>query len=274
MVSGSQLKVVSDATVSGTLYADNIKSNSLDEIQALLSQVQTDQYTLLAATSSANLNATGSANISELITNDMYVMGQATMNSVSIADSLTLGSDLVIGIGGNTINSLSAPLEIQSLAMAPVEIMGGLVSIDTQGNMQIAGNLNVGGDLAVAGKITTPKLDTEIINATGSATLNSVTTPQLVVAASDATVSGTIINGVITTNSTIGKATIAAGTSEIIIQNPKVTDYTLIYVTPTSPTDNNVLYVKSKTVGQFVVGFTNPINTDTNFNWWIVQVTE
>jgi len=83
-----------------------------------------------------------------------------------------------------------------------------------------------------------------------------------------------IINGVITTNATAGSGTIPAGTSEITIKNSNVTDYTLVYVTPTSSTENLVLYVKSKEAGQFVVGFTNPIGIDVNFNWWIVKVAQ
>ena len=170
-----------DATISGTLFADDIKSKSLEDIQALLTQVQTDQYTLFAATSSAELTASGSANIANLITNDMFVTGQASMNSVSIADSLTLGSDLVFGLGGNTINSLSTPLQIQSLALAPVEIMGGLVSIDTQGNVNIAGNLYV------AGKIETKGLEIKdssgaivaSIDASGSAQFADIQTKKI-----------------------------------------------------------------------------------------------
>ena len=282
-----------NATFSGTLYADNIKSKSLDEIQALLSQVQTDQYTLFAATASAELTASGSASIAELITNDMYVTGQATLTSASIADSLTLGSDLVIGLGGNTINSLSTPLQIQSLAMAPVEIMGGLISIDTKGNMQIAGNLYVAGRIKSSGLTLKddPMFNTEAsqsasllslqdvsgnqvssVDASGSANFNSIAASQFVVAAGTDATNSAVINGVITTNATAGSATIQGGISEITIKNPKVTDYTLVYVTPTSPTQNNVLYVKSKSAGQFIVGFTNAINTDTNFNWWIVQI--
>jgi hypothetical protein len=259
-------EVASIDNMGNASFSGVVRSQNIDEIEALLAQVSADQSLLFTATAGANLTASGSANIAELITNDLFVTGNAAMSSVSIADSLTLGSDLVIGLNGNTINSLSAPLQIQSLAMAPVEIMGGLISIDTQGNMRMAGNLYV------AGKITTLELNAKIINATGSATLNSVTTPELIVAASDATVSGTIIDGVITTNSMIGQATVPAETSEIIIKNPKVTDLTLVYVTPTSPTLNNVLYVKSKENGQFVVGFTNPIDIDVKFNWWIVQV--
>ncbi len=240
-----------NATFSGTVHSQNI-----DDIQSLLNQVASDQSVLLAATSGANFTATSSANISQLIATDLYVTDHAAITSLLVNDNLTVGN----------INSLSGPLQIQSLALAPVEIMDGLVTIDTHGNVNIAGDLNV------AGKITTPQLDAGIINATGSATFNSLSTGGLIIGAPDATVSGVVSNGEITTNSTIGKAVIPAGTSEIVIKNSKVTDYTLVYVTPTSDTANNVLYIKSKQAGQFVVGFTNPINTDASFNWWVVQI--
>ncbi len=242
------------ATVSGTLYADDIKSKSLDQIQEMLNKVKTDQDVLLAATSSANLNATGSAELSQLITSDLYVTNQAAINSLSLTQSLTLGSDFAIDANG--INTISEPLKLQSLAMAPVEIMAGLVTIDTHGNVNIAGNLYV------AGKITTPKIEVADL------AVQNLT----IAASSDATPSGTLASGDITTNATAGKGIIPAGTSEIVITNPKVTDYSLVYVTPTSTTQNNVLYIKSKSAGQFTVGFTNAITVDAEFNWWIVQV--
>jgi len=180
--------------------------------------------------------------------------------------------------------------------------MSGLVTIDTMGNVRITGNVAIGGDLDVAGRTTTSGLvlkDNLIsnqpinqstdsakllslednqgqlvasVNASGSAQFGSISTPQLVIAGPDATQSGTIVDGVITTNSTIGQAVVPAGVKEITIQNPKVTDYTLVYVTPTSITNNYVLYVKSKQAGQFVIGFDQALPIDVNFNWWIVQV--
>jgi hypothetical protein len=292
-----------NASVSGTLYADEIKSKSLDEIQALLAKVQTDQ-SLLVEAATWNINtATNSANLNELAVADLYITNQAAINSLSVTNTLTVGSDLVFQstinnqqLTINSIDTLSAPLKLQSLAMAPVEIMAGLVTIDTHGNVNIAGNLFVAGkihssglaltqstqnqlsgtDATDSGKLLTlqDQAGTEVasVNASGSAQFGSVSTPQLVIAGSDATQSGTIVNGIITTNSTVGQAVVPAGVSEITIKNPKVTDYTLVYVTPTSTTENYVLYVKSKQAGQFVVGFTNPIDVDVNFNWWIVQV--
>jgi len=245
-----------NATFSGELYAKNIHSTNLDEIQALLNQVKTDQDILAQIQNSSTLTATDSANISQLIASDLFVTNHAAISSLLVNESLTAGN----------INSLSGPLKLQSLALAPIELMAGLVTIDT------SGNVNISGDLFVAGKITTPQLDAGIINATGSGTFNSISTAGLIIGAPDATASGVVANGEINTSSTIGKAVVPAGVSEITIKNPKVTDYTLVYVTPTSDTANNVLYIKSKQAGQFVVGFTNPIPVDAAFNWWVVQI--
>jgi len=297
------------ATVSGTLYADNIKSRSLDDIQNILTQVQTDQNLLKDAANWNVLTATDSASLTAIATADLYVTNQAAINSLSVSKTLTIGSDLVISSVSqmengnsqmeNTLDTLSAPLRIQSLAMAPVEIMNGLVTIDTKGNVNIAGDLFVAGRINSAG-LTLRDNQQSIINnpqsasgsaslltlqdqtgqqvasvdASGSAAFNNLSTQGLTIAGSNVATVSSIINGAITTNTTVGSAVIPAGTSEITIKDPKVTNYTLIYVTPTSPTNNYVLYVKSKQNGQFTVGFSNPIDVDANFNWWIVQVTQ
>ena len=304
-VASSQLQVASEATISGTLYADDIKSKSLDDIQALLTKVETDQNVLKNTVDWSSLTATDSASLDQIAVDSLYVTNQAAINSLSVTNSLALGSDMVIG-NDNTINTLSSPLKIQSLAMASVEVMGGLVTIDTKGNVNIAGNLAIGGNLDVAGRVASSGLtlkDTignvqgdnlymsdatasgslltlqnssgnvvSSVDASGSAQFNNLTTGGLTIASDNLATTSAVINGTISTNATAGQGIIPAGTSEITIKNPKITDYTLVYVTPTSTTQNYVLYVKSKENGHFVVGFTNPIDVDVNFNWWIVQV--
>ena len=292
------------ATVSGELYADNIHSLTIDQIQEQLKQVKTDQDLLTQAASWNTNTATNSAQLDQLVLSDLYVTSHAAVSSLLVNDDLTAGK----------INSLSGPLQLQSLAAAPIELMAGLVTIDTNGNVMITGDLAVGGslnvgkDLSVSGNTTSSGLTLKpalsgltgsdlvnpdatdsakllslqdnqgqlvaSVNASGSAQFGSVSTPQLVIAGPDATVSGTIVNGVITTNSTIGQAVVPAGVKDITIRNPKVTDYTLVYVTPTSITNNYVLYVKSKSAGQFVIGFDQALPIDVNFNWWIVQVSQ
>lgn len=112
------------------------------------------------------------------------------------------------------------------------------------------------------------------VDASGSARFNNLSTQGLTIAGAQNATASAIVDGAITTNATAGKAMIPAGISEIAINNPNISDYTLIYVTPTSSTENNVLYVKSKETGKFTVGFTNPIDVDVSFNWWIIEVTQ
>lgn len=308
-----------NATISGELhvgkiYADQIvqsssvldsASNSADlaKIEDLLHQVETDQNLMKQASNWNTLTATTSANLDQLAVSNLYVTNQGAFNSLSVTSSVTIGTDLVVSsqmVNGtsqieNTLNSLSAPLRIQSLALAPVEIMSGLVKIDTHGNVEIAGDLNVAGRIQSSGltlKDTEPNTEdasasallslknaegNEVanVNASGSALFRDLTTQGLVIASdSSATNSASFSGGVITTNSTVGSAVIPAYTGDITIKNPKINDYTLVYVTPTSTTDNYVLYIKSKQAGQFVVGFSSPLSVDVNFNWWIVQVTQ
>lgn len=278
----SSLDSYGNATFSGTvnagelhagkIYADEIVGGSfqstdsaeLKKIKDLLTQVESDQNLLSQAANWKDQLATDSASLDHLAVSDLFVTNQAAFSSLSVTNSITVGTDLVFSsspdsrfqIPDSSINTLSAPLKIQSLAMAPVEIMNGLFVIDTNGNVKIAG------DLAVAGKITAP-----------AAAIKDLSIDNLTIASSpDATPSGVVAGGDITTNATAGQGVIPAGVSQITITNPKVTDYTLVYVTPTSTTDNYVLYIKSKQNGQFVVGFDQALPMDVNFNWWIVQI--
>jgi hypothetical protein len=282
-VNSQELTVNSNASVAGTLFADNIKSTSLDQIQALLTKVQVDQDLMKEAAGWNVATSTNSATLNQIAVSDLYVTNQAAINSLSITKTIAVGTDLVIGSGSqmvngnwqmeNTLNSLSAPLQIQSLAMSPIEFMAGKVRIETNGDIKIEGNLYVAGQIESQGLTIKDNAGNiaATLNASGSAELAQLQTQGIVIAGAEQASSSAIINGVITTNATAGNAIIPAGTSEITIKNQKISDYTLVYVTPTSSTLNHVLYVKSKEAGQFVVGFTDAINMDVSFNWWIIQ---
>ena len=319
----ASIDTAGNATFSGTLQADEVKANDIvagkiyaDEIVArngyfdttntasisgvtraqieeMLKGVEENQALLIQA-STWNINtATDSANLEELAVSNLYVTDQAAVNSLSVSSSVTIGSDLIIQstindqqLTINSIDSLSAPLSIQSLALAPLEIMAGKVKVDTNGDVIIAGNLYVAGQIESSGLALKDnggfgKLlalqdnagnQVASIDASGSARFNSVSTDKLVIAGADATVPATNGNGEIETNATAGQAAIAAGVTEITIKNPNISDYTLVYVTPTSTTQNNVLYVKSKGTGFFTVGFSDPLPIDVTFNWWVIDV--
>jgi hypothetical protein len=78
-------------------------------------------------------------------------------------------------------------------------------------------------------------------------------------------------------DSTVGKATLPAGQSEIVLSTTQLTSTSYIYITPLSSTNNQVLYVKGSTPpadgnpGSFTVGTDAPAQSDIRFNWWIIN---
>jgi len=151
--------VITDtASVSGTLYASQIESKSLDEIQALLTEVEADQKLLKDAASWNTSTATESVQPNNLVMNQIFITGQAVINSISLSQTLSVGTDLVIQSQDSSINTLSTPLKLQSLAATPIEIMAGLVRIETNGDVKITGNVAIAGNLTVGGKIETSNI--------------------------------------------------------------------------------------------------------------------
>lgn len=251
-VKSSGLEVINDATVSGTLYADKIESNKLKEIENLLAEVESNQNLLNQSASWQTNTATESGQFTTVIANsietkDLFATGQVAFNSLLVSNGITTKS----------VDSLVETLSIQSLASAPVEIMAGKIAIDIEGNTKFLGNVEIAGNL---------KVDSDT-------NLKTATIESLVVASSqEATVSGTVNPGEISTNATAGKAVLPENVTDIKIVNSKITDKTLIYVTPLSSTENKVLYVKSKENGSFTVGFNESIPTAVEFNWWIIDL--
>jgi hypothetical protein len=269
-ITAQNLEIVG-ATVSGELYAAKINSPELDKIQDLLRQVQEDQTLLAESTNWEALipdNATISA---EMTFQNLFVTGQAAMASLSLSNSLAVGTDLIIQT--NSLNTISAPLSLQSLAMAPIEMMAGKLRIETNGDVKIQGNLYVAGVIESQGLTVKDDSDIQVamVDASGSAEFKKISTGNLIIAGGEATTSATLAGLVTRTNATAGVAILPAGTAEMIIENPSITNYTLVYITPTSSTNNQVLYIKSKETGKFIVGFNNPIDADVSFNWWIIE---
>ncbi|BCX15076.1 MAG: hypothetical protein KatS3mg088_759 [Patescibacteria group bacterium] len=306
-------KVSSDEVIAQKIYADqivakdgtifdisttNLRGVTLDQIENLLKDTQADQELLQKASDWSIETASQSAKLANIETaniQNLFVTQSAAMNSLSLSQSLSLGTDMVIQSQLtadnqliNSINTLSAPLSIQSLALAPVEIMAGKIRIDTNGDVYIEGNLYVAGRVESSGLTIKPKADgtgsdpvriedeagnlQATLTASGSAQFKEVASDKIVIAgASIASNSASLINGQIETNATAGSGILPAGQKEIAIISPAIKADSLVYITPTSDTKNYVLYVKSKEDGKMVVGFNRALDIDVSFNWWIVQ---
>ena len=123
-------------------------------------------------TQAANWNTNSASDsaqiVSSLQTTDLYVTGQAAISSLSIANSLSLGTDFVIQGAG--LNTLTSPFLFQSLAMAPVEIMAGKIVIATNGDVTINANLFVAGKIE-SESVKTKEITTERLVIAMEATL-------------------------------------------------------------------------------------------------------
>lgn len=69
-----------------------------------------------------------------------------------------------------------------------------------------------------------------------------------------------------------GAATIPAGSHELYIYYSGISENSLLYITPTSPTQNRTLFVADKKKGSHaVIGLDVAISTPIQFNWWIIN---
>lgn len=152
-------------------------------------------------------------------------------------DNIAIGTYLLLG-DDFVIRSENGITTIDSMS-SPLYFMGGKVQIDPDGNLLVSGDLTVGGKIIVGAE-------------------SAQTLPQ--------------VGNVIETNAIAGSSSLPVNTDELTVINSSVKNESLIYVTPTSPTDNQVLYVKEKSEGQFVVGLSAPTKEEVKFNWWIIDV--
>jgi len=109
------------------------------------------------------------------------------------------------------------------------------------------------------------------IDASGSAEFNQIITPNLIIASNqinpDSTSSATTDS-----NTTAASTTLPANQTSIKINNSKIKNSTLIYLTPLSDTQNQVLFVSQKIPqDSFVVSTNQAISTDIQFNYWLIQ---
>ena len=127
-----------------------------------------------------------------------------------------------------------------------------IASIDASGSAQFAG------DLIASGSATFAKINI----ATGSAEP---------VVASSAFGDLATDSAKLKTNATAGEGIIPAGKTEVIIYTDKITPESLVYITPTTDTENQVLFVKEKTTDHFTVAIRQGLEHEIRFNWWIIN---
>jgi len=289
--SNSQLLTAGEATVSGTLRTNNLIADNiqgLDDKIGTLAAVLNGSYQPQGSGSGEFSNLFAGVVNATTITADFGIfeqgitsMGPITATDITAIDTLGVGSNFTIS--NNAINTLGAELALQSLRQADITFQGGLIRMDTDGNMNIAGNLNLLGEIdavhgVFSGTVSTPALATSIISPLAGDDLTIKLTDKQasegsklritdnqnkevlavdnkgnIISSGSATLSKLNFNLVgeaqasslteAIATGSAGFATLRANQPEITIKNPNVTEKSLIYITPFGDTDNKVLYL-------------------------------
>jgi hypothetical protein len=205
----------------------------------------------------------------------IIAIGPTSMTDATISNQLTVNNN--IRISDATINTLGSDLNIQPLRQGNISFMGGLLTIDTQGNLSVSGdatfakNVSVTGELAARIIAPVPNEDLIInlkdksknkgsslvvknasnaavlsinqsgdINSSGEGTFSTIQSRGLSIvrgAEADTSLTETV------TDSSAGRSTILANETQRTIFTPYVTDHSLIYITATSNTQNQTPYL-------------------------------
>ncbi|HSW89961.1 MAG TPA: hypothetical protein VLH19_03765, partial [Patescibacteria group bacterium] len=287
-----------DASFSGTLYANKIANIddllahegitasssaylSKDDLVAQLApQMQPVISGMLAEMSQWN-SASASANLltaKALIVPDYAVVGQTAITGTTIALTDTSKTLSILPTGGKLdllagalLLSPEGGLEVHTTAVFAKSVM---VKEDLMANaLRSFDGQDLTVTLATPSGSQTTKLaihndqnqEVASINASGSAIFRKL------IIASDGTLQTASNSASSTSNASTGTANIDAGETSLVIHSSQAGGNSLIYVTPTSSTNNKVLFVSSKQDGQFTVSLDSSIDHTVSFNWWVIN---
>lgn len=318
----SQALETESATLSGSLTAQNITADSILGKEASFSStlraktIEADNITALenqlGSLQSSNQQQTTSVNqIQQLLADirnqplpnpsyyqnlqnqteltDLTVSGIANLYQASIADSLTTGSLI---FKDDTLLALAWELKLS--ALSHINLLDGAVMIAKNGN------LTTRGELIAQGGIRTNKI--RPMNSSDSLYISSAyfkdgisiekytdatSSASIIIAADNFAKNGLYAPALEAEAKTAGVALLPAYANEVIIYSETLSDQSLIYLTPTTPTQNKTLFVAQKEIcvdpiltlagptfgckPYFKVALDKALTTDVKFNWWIVN---
>jgi hypothetical protein len=307
-----------DATITGTLtakdatfstiYANQIinpEGNISDVMAQKISDLRAEIKSIIAntqnvATPSAialeastwdTSVATNSADLTldNLTLNDNLVVGamltvngQTMLKSANVSDILTIGQ---IALADNILETTSDNLYFQPSGLGTIHFLNDRLVLDSDGAVTINGNVTINGSL-VANLLKTDEIETKKLTAEK---INIATESASPIIASDASASATATaSAELASNATVGTVTLAAGQTEVTLNNSQITSSSMVYLTPTGSTNNQVVYLKSKFVSptpsviasdsaaislpsSFTIAIDQPLDHDITVNWWLIN---
>ncbi len=273
-----------DASINGTLRAKNIIADSIQGLEAKVSSIAaatiySSKYADLATYSAQLTYVPDFAAERAQFNQGLMVFGSSSLADLSIAGNFSIGGTMFIS--ENSIETLGTDLSLQSLRQGGLSIMGGLVYVNTDGNIKVQGDLTVAGKLAVNVISPLPTSDLVVKDASGSGVLSINQVGDVMASGSGtfAKLNFSLIQPVLAVSATeviasssAGATSIAPYQSEVTIRNSFVTDKSVIYITPVgTPSAETPFLMRQIPHESFTVGVQSPTNHPLDFNWLIIN---
>jgi hypothetical protein len=237
---------------------------------------------------------------------------------LAVGQTLMVGNGLTMGDGYIAYQSeTSNDLAIQPAGRGRLSLMADLMTLDESGLVTINGDLKVAGAMEVDEELrvkdtlltnlisandpnadiqvqlaqaTTNELGEQEIKESNFEFIDESGTPIATMSASgDLSLTGALkveqqpadsTQSATLNNKSAGQAVILADETSATIRTSRLSENSMIYITPLGSTKNQVIYVKSKLLdsefteeneAEFSVGFDFALEEDVYFNWWLVN---
>jgi len=260
---------------------------------------ESENWSANIASDSATITGNLSLTDNLVVGAQLYVGGDTHLGNAFISGSLNVAD---VTIHGNFIETTNTALYIQPEKKGTIHFLGDTLIIADTGEVTINGNLTLNGHLTAqsatvsglarlnevsAGSLITKLLVADDATISGTLATNDLLANKISIATDSATIIASGIgsseasaSATISTNATAGTATLPAGATELVVQNNRLTDNSMVYLTPVGSTNNQVIYLKNKfttptpspsTPNTFTVAIDQALSTDVKVNWWIIN---
>ncbi|MFA5026239.1 MAG: hypothetical protein WC503_07090, partial [Candidatus Shapirobacteria bacterium] len=251
-------------------------SNLRDEVKNMIAESQVEAtpsaiainaetWDTSVATSSADLSLDNLTLSNDLVIGaQLTVSGQTKLTSANISNILTVGQ---IALKDNILESTADTLYIQPSGLGNINILKDRLVLSSDGSITINGNVKINGSL-IANMIKADDIETKNLT---SEKINIATSSATPIIATDSTSSTATSSAQLNSNATVGTVTLAAGQTEMTINNSRLTASSMVYLTPNGSTQNQVPYLKSKIGSSFTIAIDSPLDHDVNIDWWLIN---
>ncbi|MFC1722499.1 tail fiber domain-containing protein, partial [Patescibacteria group bacterium] len=235
-----------EETTESSETTESTQSTPLDSPDSILEIVTTTFENFKTLIADLGLSSTEQGEL--LVSSDLIVLGETTLSDVNVTGNFTAG--LV------EIDALNS--SIQTVGTACYNPESGSVNSDLCEVQTLYLQKNLAGNVDLFnGKV--------IIEPTGDLTIDGTLYAEKV---------ETLGYALNEESTLVGSSSIIAGETEVTIENASIEETSKVFVTPTTATSGQVLVVLDKVNNEsFTVAIEEAIETDIEFDWWILDIT-